>query len=83
MFFFYVGLIKMKCLLVSNKCAVMVVKPLNFVSYLGCEEPTFHLSIYSIPKESMYSYLGITLSNDLSLKPIITYMNTKILIFFC
>jgi len=26
-----------------NKCATMVIKPLNFVSYPGYEEPTFHL----------------------------------------
>jgi len=75
---FFVGLIKMKRLLVSNKCATMVIKPLNFISYLGYEEPTFHLGMYSIFKESVYIYLGIPFSNDLSLEPIITYMNTKV-----
>jgi len=61
-----------------NKCATMVIKPLNFVSYPGYEEPTFHLGMYSIPKASVYIYLGIPFNNDLSLEPIITYMNTKI-----
>ena len=37
-----------------SKCATMVIKSLNFVSYLGYEEPTFHLGMYSIPKESVY-----------------------------
>jgi len=54
------------------------IKPLYFVSYPDYEKPTFHLSIYSIPKESMYIYLGIPFSNGLSLEPIITYINTKI-----
>jgi len=31
-----------------NKCATMVIKPLNFVLYPGYEEPTFHLGMYSI-----------------------------------
>jgi len=61
-----------------NKCATMVIKPLNFISYPGCEESTFQLGMYSIPKESVYIYLGIPFSNDLSLEPIITYMNTKV-----
>jgi len=34
--------------------------------------------MYSIPKESVYIYLGIPFSNDLSLEPINTYMNTKV-----
>ena len=61
-----------------NKCAKMDIKPLNFASYPGYEEPTFHLGMYSIPKASVYISLGIPFSNDLSLEPIITYMNTKV-----
>jgi len=62
-----------------NKCATMVViKSLNFVSYPGYEEPTFHLGMYSVPKEFVYIYLGISFSNDLSLESIIIYMNTNI-----
>ena len=57
-----------------DKCATMVIKPLNFVSYPGYEEPTFHLGMYSIPKASVYIYLGIHFRNDLSLEPIITYI---------
>ena len=41
-----------------NKCT-MAIKPLNFVSYPGYEEPTFHLGMYSIPKASVYIYLSI------------------------
>jgi len=40
-----------------NKCATMVIKALNFVSYPGYEEPTFRLGIYSIHKASVYIYL--------------------------
>jgi len=40
-----------------NKCASMVIKPLNFVSYHGYEDPTFYLGIYSILKESSYIYI--------------------------
>ena len=54
-----------------NKCATMVIKPLNFVSNTGYEDPTFYLGMYSIPKESIYTYLGIPFRNDLSLEPII------------
>jgi len=56
----------------------MIIKPLNFVSYPSYDEPTFHLGMYSIPKESMYIYLDIPFNNDLSLEPIITYMSTKV-----
>jgi len=61
-----------------NKCATMVIKSLNFASYPGYEEPTFHLGMYSIPKASVYIYLDILFSNDLSFEPIITYMSTKV-----
>ena len=44
----------------------------------GYEEPTFHFGMYSIPKESIYIYLGIPFSNGLSLEPIMIYMNTKV-----
>jgi len=56
----------------------MVNKPLNFVNYHGYEDPTFYLGMYSIPKESTYTYLGIPFSNDLSLKSIIAFMESKI-----
>jgi len=75
---FFFGLIKMKWFFGINKCVTMVIKPLSFVSYPGYEEPTFHLVMYSICKVSVCIYLGISFSNDLSLEPIITYMNTKV-----
>jgi hypothetical protein len=52
-----------------NKCATIVIKQLNFVSYPYYEEPTFHLGMYSIPKASVYIYLGIPFSNEFSLEP--------------
>jgi len=60
-----------------NKCTTMVIKPLNFVSYPGYEEPTFHLGMYSIPKEFVYIYLGIPFSNGLFFEPLITYIEYK------
>jgi len=76
-FFFWTNKIEMS--FGFNKCATMVViKSLNFVSYPGYEEPTFHLGMYSVPKEFVYIYLGISFSNDLSLESIIIYMNTNI-----
>jgi len=33
-----------------NKCATMVIKPLNYVSPLFSSEPTFYLGMYAIPK---------------------------------
>ena len=61
-----------------NKWVTMAIKFLNFVSYTGNGEPTFHHGMYSIPKESVYIYLDIPFSNDLSLESIIIYMNTNI-----
>jgi hypothetical protein len=42
-----------------NKCAAMITKSLNFVNYHDYEDPSFYLGMYSIPKESNDSYLGI------------------------
>jgi len=58
-----------------NECATMVIKPFNFVSYPVYEDPTFHLVMYSIPKKSVYIYLGIPFSNvsPLSLLSLIWY----------
>jgi len=53
-----------------NKWVTMAIKFLNFVSYTGNGEPTFHHGMYSIPKESVYIYLDIPFSNDLSLEPL-------------
>jgi len=56
----------------------MIIKPLKFVLFPGYKEPTFPLSMYSVPKKSVYIYLDIPFSNDFSLEPFITYMNTKV-----
>jgi len=84
-FFFFCWSNKNEMSFGINKYVTMVIKPFNFVSYHGYEE-TYISSWYFILKESMYIYLGIPFSNDLSFEPIITYMNTKVrksLIFFC
>jgi len=57
-----------------NECATMVIKPLNFVLSPGYEEPIFHLGMYSIPKASVYIYLGIPFSNEFSLEPNIIWI---------
>ena len=61
-----------------NKCATMVIKPLNFVQSRSYETPTFYLGMYSIPKVSCYTYLGIPFSDDLSLQPVITNIQSKV-----
>jgi len=64
-----------------NKCTNMVIKPLNFVNYIGCEDPTFYFEMFSIHKETTYTYLiylGIPISNDLSFKPIIDFKESKV-----
>jgi len=85
-FFFVVCLIKLKYLLVSINGASMVIKPLNVVSYPGYEETSISplVCILSLKNLCIF-YLGIPFSSDLSLEPVITYMNTKVkksLIFF-
>ena len=56
----------------------MVIKPLNFVQSRSYETPTFYLGMYSIPKVSCYTYLGIPFSDDLSLQPVISNMQSKV-----
>jgi len=61
-----------------NKCATMVIKPLNFVQSRSYETPTFYLGMYSITKVSCYTYFGIPFSDDLSLQPVITNIQSKV-----
>jgi len=61
-----------------NKCATLVVKPLNFTYPPDYEDPTFYMEMYTIPKTSCYTYLGIPFSEDLSLKPILSNMYIKV-----
>ena len=60
-----------------KKCATMVIKPINFIQPQNYEDPTFYIGINSLPKVSCYTYLGIPFSDDLSLKPILSNMYTK------
>jgi len=48
-FFFFFWADKNEMSFGINKCATIVIKPLNFVSYPDYEEPTFLLGMYSIP----------------------------------
>ena len=60
----------MKCNLVSNKCASLVVRG-EVSRFLNNSNPTFYLSSQELPKTNNYTYLGVPFSNDLELKPII------------
>ena len=61
-----------------NRCATIVVKPINFNKPPRYEDPTFYIGMYSIPKVTCYTYLGIPFDEDLSLKPILSNMYKKV-----
>ena len=61
-----------------EKCATMVIKPMNFQSPLNYSDSTFYLGMNAIPKVSSYIYLGIPFSNDLLLEHIISHMHFKV-----
>ena len=61
-----------------NKCATMVIKPLNFISPSNLVDPTFYLGFHPLPKASQYTYLGIPFDESLELKPIVSMLNSKI-----
>ena len=61
-----------------NKCATLIVKPLKLRSSQNFTDKTFHLGIHPLPKTKQYTYLGIPFDESLELKPIISYMNSKI-----
>jgi len=61
-----------------NKCATIVVKPVNFNKPPRYEDPTFYIGMHSIPKVTCYTYLGIAFDEDLSLKPILSNMYKKV-----
>ena len=61
-----------------NKCATMVIKPIDFSRPPNYIDPTFYLGMYSIPKVTCYTYLGIPFDEDLSLKPILSTMYMKV-----
>ena len=61
-----------------EKCATMVIKPIDFQSPPNYSDPTFYLGMNSIPKVSSYMYLGIPFSDDLLLEHIISYMHFKV-----
>ena len=59
-----------------NKCVTIVVKPINFNKPPRYEDPTFYM--YSIPKVTCYTYLGIPFDENLSLKTILSNMYKKV-----
>ena len=61
-----------------EKCATMVIKPMNFQSPPNYSVPTFYLGMNAIPKVSSYIYLGIPFSDDLLLEHIIAHMHFKV-----
>ena len=48
-----------------EKCATMVIKPMNFQSPPNYSDPTIYLGMNAIPKVSSYIYLGIPFLDDL------------------
>ena len=61
-----------------EKCATMVMKPMNFHFPPYYSDPTFYLGMNSIPKVSSYIYLGIPFSDDLLLEHIISHIHFKV-----
>ncbi len=61
-----------------NKCATMVIKPINYISPLFSSDPTFYIGMYSIPKTTSYTYLGIPFTEDLLITHIIQFLHSKV-----
>jgi len=53
-----------------NKCATLVVKPINFVKPINYENPSFFIGSNKLSKTNNYTYLGIPFDESLLLKPI-------------
>ena len=61
-----------------EKCATMVIKPMNFQSPPNYSDPTFYLGMNAIPKVSSYIYHGIPFSDDLLLEHILSHIHFKV-----
>ena len=61
-----------------NKCATLVVKPINFVKPINYEDPSFFIGSNKLPKTDNYTYLGIPFDESLSLKPIQSKLNSNL-----
>jgi len=64
-----------------NKCATLVVKPINFVNFvkpINYEDPSFFIGSNKLPKTDNYTYLGIPYDESLSLKPIQSKLNSNL-----
>ena len=55
-----------------NKCVTIVIEFFNIVQSHFFEDFTLYLDIYSLPKVSCYTYLGILFRDNLSLQPVIS-----------
>jgi len=51
-----------------NKCATLVVKPLNLIKPINYEDLSFFIGSNQLPKTDNYTYLGISFDEFLSLK---------------
>ena len=63
-----------------EKCATMVIKPMNFQSPPYYSDPTFYLGMNSIHNVSSYIYLGVPFSYDLLLEHIMYFKVRKSLL---
>ena len=61
-----------------NKCATLVVKPINFVKKINYEDPSFFIGSNKLPKTNNYTYLGIPFDESLSLKPLQSKLNSNL-----
>ena len=63
-----------------KKCATLVVKPINFVKQIYCENSSFFINNNKLPKTNNYTYLGIPFDESLSLKPIQSKLNSNLIV---
>ena len=62
-----------------NKCATLVVKPINFVKPINYEDPSFFIGSNKLPlKLTTITYLGIPFDESLSLKPLQSKLNSNL-----
>ena len=64
-----------------NKCATLVVKPINFVNFvkpINYEDPSFFIGSNKLPKTDNYTYLGIPFDESLSLKSLQSKLNSNL-----
>jgi len=58
--------------------STMVIKPFSSVHSSSYEHHAFHLDIYSIPNVSLYIYIDISFSDNISLQLVISNMYLEV-----